>query len=115
MVRATDILRSLVQIRLGGYFSGKLVSILRAHSVTYFSEKGLSVRSGIRTHAHIRGPEYSFNVKGRDFTLESGALDRSAILTYLYQILFHNPIHFINYSFLKEWRTRASIPVLLAC
>ena len=37
------------------------------------------VRSGIRTHAHIRGPEYS--CYGKSPTLESGALDRSAILT----------------------------------
>ena len=47
----------------------------------YFLAENL-VRSGIRTHAHIRGPESSLVVVGRDFTLESGALDRSAILTY---------------------------------
>ena len=46
------------------------------------------VRSGIRTHAHIRGPECSFHVEGRDVTLESGALDRSAILT-----CFHDGNH----------------------
>ena len=37
------------------------------------------VRRGIRTPAHIRGPEYS---TWKSSTLESGALDRSAILTY---------------------------------
>ena len=47
------------------------------------------VRSGIRTHAHIRGPECSLVVVGRDFTLESGALDRSAILTY-YEVVISN-------------------------
>ena len=36
-----------------------------------------NVRSGIRTHAHIRGPENSFE----QGNLESGALDHSAILT----------------------------------
>ena len=41
------------------------------------------VRSGIRTHAHIRGPEYSPTPVFRQVvTLESGALDHSAILTY---------------------------------
>ena len=35
-------------------------------------------RSGIRTHAHIRVPEYS-----AEQLLESGALDRSAILPLL--------------------------------
>ena len=40
-----------------------------------------SVRSGIRTHAHKCGPEYSFAGKSLH-TLESGALDRSAILTH---------------------------------
>ena len=44
-----------------------------------FEEKKVFVRSGIRTHAHIRGPEHSVRAKSR--TLESGALDRSAILT----------------------------------
>ena len=40
------------------------------------------VRSGIRTHAHIRGPEHSLRHKfAEKVTLESGALDRSAILT----------------------------------
>ncbi len=38
------------------------------------------VRSGIRTHALIRGPEHSTRYTSKD-TLESGALDRSAILT----------------------------------
>ena len=37
------------------------------------------VRSGIRTHAHIRGPECS--VLERVLALESGALDGSAIMT----------------------------------
>ena len=36
----------------------------------YALAKGLFVRSGVRTHALFRGPD-----------LESGALDRSAILT----------------------------------
>ena len=48
-----------------------------------------SVRSGIRTHAHIRGPEHPARNRGR-FTLESGALDRSAILTYGITIDFLN-------------------------
>ena len=47
----------------------------------YKDEKKDFVRSGIRTHAHIRGPERS--VKAKSVTLESGALDRSAILTLL--------------------------------
>ena len=38
------------------------------------------VRSGIRTHARIRGPEHPLAVAGKDY-LESGALDHSAILT----------------------------------
>ena len=38
------------------------------------------VRSGIRTHARIRGPEHPLAFAGKDF-LESGALDHSAILT----------------------------------
>ncbi|GIX90806.1 hypothetical protein CDAR_389751 [Caerostris darwini] len=42
----------------------------------------MPVRSGIRTHAHIRGPEYSTLQQGKAI-LESGALDRSAILTCL--------------------------------
>ena len=42
------------------------------------------VRSGIRTHAHIRGPERS--VRTKSYALESGALDRSAILTLLYEV-----------------------------
>ena len=40
------------------------------------------VRSGIRTHAHISGPEFSqmlMDLMG--YNLESGALDHSAILT----------------------------------
>ena len=51
------------------------------------------VRSGIRTHAHIRGPECSFVFKGRDGTLESGALDRSAILTFLLEFEFLKNLH----------------------
>ena len=39
------------------------------------------VRSGIRTHAHIRGPENSLMRHEKDVNLESGALDHSAILT----------------------------------
>ena len=39
------------------------------------------VRSGIRTHAHIRGPERSVSWWTRRWYLESGALDHSAILT----------------------------------
>ena len=45
-------------------------------------EKKASVRSGIRTHAHIRGPECSRpRWWPKDLFLESGALDHSAILT----------------------------------
>ena len=40
------------------------------------------VRSGIRTHAHIRGPENSLMRHEKGINLESGALDHSAILTY---------------------------------
>ena len=41
-----------------------------------------SVRSGIRTHAHISGPEISRSYWDlRNDFLESGALDHSAILT----------------------------------
>ena len=40
------------------------------------------VRSGVRTHAHIRGPEHSTRLDSRKVILESGALDHSAILTY---------------------------------
>ena len=41
------------------------------------------VRSGIRTHAHIRGPERPCTTIdcSKHFQLESGALDHSAILT----------------------------------
>ena len=40
------------------------------------------VRSGIRTHAHICGPECSGPLYWpKDLILESGALDHSAILT----------------------------------
>lgn len=39
------------------------------------------VRSGVRTHAHIRGPECSTLRKQGKVHLESGALDHSAILT----------------------------------
>ena len=42
----------------------------------------ISVRSGIRTHAHIRGPEHSALSERVRKLLESGALDRSAILTH---------------------------------
>ena len=43
-------------------------------------QKNQVVRSGIRTHAHIRGPECSpTQVR---YNLESGALDHSAILTH---------------------------------
>ena len=50
------------------------------------------VRSGIRTHAHIRGPEHSLRHNfAEKVSLESGALDRSAILTTgLYQCMNPN-------------------------
>ena len=45
-------------------------------------EKKKSVRGGIRTHAHIRGPEcYEPGLPGKVLCLESGALDHSATLT----------------------------------
>ena len=51
----------------------------------YFHYKNITkikaVRSGIRTHAHIRGPECSHQQWGEGVILESGALDHSAILT----------------------------------
>ena len=45
--------------------------------------KRFVVRSGIRTHALIRGPEISVAIpyRGTRLSLESGALDHSAILT----------------------------------
>ena len=49
------------------------------------------VRSGIRTHAHIRGPENSLMVHEKVTSLESGALDHSAILT-LMRVLGNNNI-----------------------
>ena len=42
--------------------------------------KNLLVRSGIWTHAHKRGPECPSDA-GQVVTLESGALDHSAIMT----------------------------------
>ena len=39
------------------------------------------VRGGIRTHAHIRGPEASNSHREQGNVLESGALDHSATLT----------------------------------
>lgn len=47
-------------------------------------KKVSSVRSGIRTHAHIRvpeRPELCTELSASEVSLESGALDRSAILT----------------------------------
>ena len=46
------------------------------------------VRRGIRTPAHIRGPECSYI--GKRPSLESGALDRSAILTYKFGNNYQN-------------------------
>ena len=45
--------------------------------------KKIFVRSGICTHALIRGPEFSslFLIREQGLILESGALDHSAILT----------------------------------
>ena len=44
--------------------------------------KKKSVRGGIRTHAHIRGPEcFELALASKEFILESGALDHSATLT----------------------------------
>ena len=41
-----------------------------------------SVRGGIRTHAHICGPEcFELTLASKEFILESGALDHSATLT----------------------------------
>ena len=55
-------------------------------------KKKIFVRSGIRTHALIRGPERSVRTKSR--TLESGALDRSAILTFLLQSKFLKNLYY---------------------
>ena len=45
-------------------------------------EKKKSVRGGIRTHAHIRGPEcFELALASKEGILESGALDHSATLT----------------------------------
>ena len=44
--------------------------------------KKSSVRGGIRTHAHIRGPEcFELALASKEVILESGALDHSATLT----------------------------------
>lgn len=51
-------------------------------SVAREREKKKSVRGGIRTHAHIRGPEcFELALASKEFILESGALDHSATLT----------------------------------
>ena len=93
----TGILRSLVQIRLGGLFSISTYCWIANDPFVGFTWKKL-VRSGIRTHAHIRGPECSFVVKGRDVTLESGALDRSAILTcWVGPISLRHPVNVVNW------------------
>ena len=43
-------------------------------------KKHILVRSGIRTHALIRGPEFSYSQR-KGISLESGALNCSAIVT----------------------------------
>ena len=48
------------------------------------------VSSGVRTHAHIRGPEHSTPFTTGRIHLESGALDHSAMLT-----AERNEFHFI--------------------
>ena len=69
------------------------------------------VRSGIRTHASIRRPERPLPLcSGKVFDLESGALDRSAILTTVcsdYNILsdYSMPMYaFLIYKFEKKTR-----------
>ena len=93
--RAEDCSWSLMLESLGRWFkSGSMEwGFYLSHRGTYahrYSGKRLCVGSGIRTHAHIRGPECSFT--GKTCNLESGALDRSAIPTCsildLVQILF---------------------------
>ena len=47
-----------------------------------YSNNDMFVRSGIWTHAFIETPEYcNFSYWSKNYVLESGALDRSAILT----------------------------------
>ena len=62
----------------GGPVSG--APITSAKITLIKTNKKSFVRSGIRTHARIRGPEHPLAFAGKDF-LESGALDHSAILT----------------------------------
>ena len=57
----------------------------------YVGNKKVVVRSGIRTHAHRCGPECSGKI-----ALESGALDRSAILTMLHNSFRKHFWRFIN-------------------
>ena len=63
------------------------------------------VRSGIRTHAHIRGPERSTRKASKDMNLESGALDHSAILTnslnqWFFKSLVNNYIYYTYLYFI---------------
>ena len=61
--------------------SGTVTERLKVKRCENF-KNGQYVRSGIRTHASIRRPERPLPLcSGKVFNLESGALDRSAILT----------------------------------
>ena len=72
---------ALRQVSLGRWFKSGSVEIFFMNTRMAIRMVGKTlVRSGIRTHAHIRGPEYSTFMEENE-TLESGALDRSAILT----------------------------------
>ena len=67
-----------LELDLGGRAS--LAPPLHPPSNSNQKQQKSFVRSGIRTHARIRGPEHPLAFAGKDF-LESGALDHSAILT----------------------------------
>ena len=81
-IPTTGILRSLVQIRLGGHLFTSLSSAIQSTYLHSVEDENRCQKwdSNPRPHSWTR---MLLIVKGRDCTLESGALDRSAILTYL--------------------------------
>ena len=147
LATSADILRSLVQLRFGGHslhieIVKKVEISEKVHSGCvkplwiwpwqYIVNTGttlsvlnrivfdLRVRSGIRTHANIRWPECSKCHTLEEIFLESGALDRSAILTYSARgPVLGSKVTNAYFGFVisgkRSWRTRALIPVPLAC
>ena len=93
------ILRSLVQIRLGGM---TLIALCELGLRT--CQENVGVRSGIRTHAHYCGPECSWN--------------RKDVESWVWRLRpLGHPDKWIrcrNSAYIL-WRTGASIPVPLAC